>query len=335
MVLHKSRVKNSSIHHFFFPRPGGSSFILGKTPTLVAHDKKNKPVYWGEEAKLKAPYNKHLNFFENFKFYLSSENSGQFNDDTRGYLDFSEEPKSPGEIIKENKEKQDFGVSIISSYLKVFKNHVLEYIIDRETDDTFTFYNKGKLLEKYKVKYVIAVPAMWGLEAIETMKKAATDAIVTKENETHDILVITEPEAAALSCEKKFVEWFDKPDGTNFIVCDAGAGTVDLMAFQLDVKERLDEFDDIVSDSTLCAIGGNGLGGMCGSNCLDTTFKNYLLNFYNDMGVDINFTEVNFDKAVEHFKSCYQKVKKKKKRLSFQVSNYVQLFLERLYDRFK
>ncbi|KAG2196824.1 hypothetical protein INT47_002751 [Mucor saturninus] len=296
----------NTIKTIFENWPGGSSVIFGKTPTLLTRDKKNKTVYWGEEAKLKACYNKHLTLFDNFKVLLCPENKERSNENNLSYFDFSEEPKSPGEEKKEIAKKQDYAVSIISSYLQVFKNHVLEYIIDRETDDTFTFYNKGKLLKKYKVKYVITVPAMWGSQALEIMTQAAIDATIIKENERDNLLIITEPEAAALSCEKKFNEFFDKPDGTNFIVCDAGAGTVDLLAFQLDAKEQLDEFDDVVLDSSICAIGGKGIGDMCGSNYLNVLFKNYLVKFYSDMGVDIHASKVNFDSVIQNFES-YQK----------------------------
>jgi molecular chaperone DnaK (HSP70) len=63
---------------------------------------------------------------------------------------------------------------------------------------------------------------MWSDRAKATMREAAIKAGLIEENDHRDrLMLISEPEAAALYCEKK-CEQFDLRHGDKFMICDAG-----------------------------------------------------------------------------------------------------------------
>jgi molecular chaperone DnaK (HSP70) len=74
---------------------------------------------------------------------------------------------------------------------------------------------------------------MWSDRAKATMREAALRAGLINSNDHPDrLMLISEPEAAALYCEKKS-EQFNLKHGQRFMICDAGGGTVDLIVFEI------------------------------------------------------------------------------------------------------
>lgn len=268
-------------------RPGGNSTVYGKASTLLMLDKKMKPMYWGEEARLKVNNNKDLHLLGNFKLGLDSKQS------------YGSDNKS----TKKDESTKLSAVDVVSSYLKLFKNHVVEYIITNELNENVTLFNRSALLKKYKFKYIITVPAMWDASARETMAEAAIDATLIKKTELNQLLLISEPGAAALYCGKRFPEEIKQKisntGGQNFIVCDAGGGTVDLVTYKLEM------IDNVLNISQI----GDAMGDSCGSNTLDKKFKDYLLQFYEDVGVPIDSsTNINFDGVMRDFNTKHKVV---------------------------
>ncbi|KAI7875551.1 uncharacterized protein EV154DRAFT_555881 [Mucor mucedo] len=273
--------------------PGSDLNVFGKTPTLLAYDKKMKPKYFGEEARIQANLHKELNLLENFKLFLCPESLENF----YGNNNDLEELKEQGGFTEDKDSKTEVqAVKFIADYLKLFKNHIIEYIVTQEMDEHFTFYNRSKLLKKYKMRYVITVPAMWNSSARDTMVQAAIEATLIKENEIDQLLIISEPEAAALYCENRFTEYIGDLKGdvndTKFIVCDAGGGTVDLVTFNLKVNEN--------KEMMICQ-AGDGVGDTCGSTCLDLRFKDYVMNFYDSIGVNMEESKIQLDSVMQHF----------------------------------
>ncbi|KAI7875531.1 uncharacterized protein EV154DRAFT_76114 [Mucor mucedo] len=280
--------------------PGGNSLVFGKAPTLLMFDKKMKPAYWGEEARLMVNHNKDLHLLGNFKLALDSDHS--YGSDSNK-PDDNEGLRNQGGKTKNENNKLS-AMNVISSYLKLFKNHVVEFIITNEMNENVSFFNRATLLKKYKFKYIITVPAMWDTAARETMAEAAIAATLIKRTELDQLLLISEPGAAALYCEKRFPDEFkhesssendDESNGKsieNFIVCDAGGGTVDLVTYKLEVKDGVSQISQI----------GDAVGDTCGSTTLDKNFKDYLLKFYSDVGITINSsTNINFDGVMRDF----------------------------------
>ncbi|KAG2198327.1 hypothetical protein INT47_003040 [Mucor saturninus] len=227
--------------------PGSRLNVFGKTPTLLTYDKKMKPKYFGEEARIQAKLHKELNLLENFKLFLCPESLENF----YGHTNDLEELKEQGGFTEDKDWKTEVhAVKVIADYLKLFKNHIIEHIVTKEMDEKFTFHNRSKLLKKYKMRYAITVPAMWNSSARDTMAQAAVEATIIKKDEVDQLLIISEPEAAALHCEKRFTNYFNSLEGnindTNFIVCDAGGGTVDLVTFNLQIneKKRIDDLSN-------------------------------------------------------------------------------------------
>lgn len=65
---------------------------------------------------------------------------------------------------------------------------------------------------------------MWSDKAKSTMREAAIKAGLIHEDDHRDRLtLISEPEAAALYCEKK-CDQFNLRHGDRFMICDAGGG---------------------------------------------------------------------------------------------------------------
>ncbi|GAA5805692.1 hypothetical protein EDC94DRAFT_625764 [Helicostylum pulchrum] len=217
-----------------WPHKGGNFYP--KTPTLSLY-KKNDPqtlVEWGHGAKkmmLKPQAAKENIILSNFK--LNLDESLQ-----RG--------------IAENHRSS---VNNIGDYLKVLHQYVLE-------DVTKGF---AKNYDPSTFRYCLTVPAMWSDHAKNSMRKAAIIAGLIKADDPQDrLLLISEPEAAALYCEK-MCEQVNLKRGDRMMICDAGGGTVDLIVFEVD-KDSLD------SSKRLKEIT-KGMGESCGSVFLDHNFK--------------------------------------------------------------
>lgn len=106
---------------------------------------------------------------------------------------------------------------------------------------------------------------MWSDKAKSTMREAAIMAGLIQEDDHRDrLMLISEPEAAALYCEKK-CEQFNLKHNDRFMICDAGGGTVDLIVFEIDERSgrKLRE----------CT---KGHGQSCGSVFLDRRMRKLL-----------------------------------------------------------
>ena len=71
-------------------------------------------------------------------------------------------------------------------------------------------------------RYCLTVPAMWSDRAKALMRESAIRAGLIKEADHRDrLMLISEPEAAAIYCERK-CEQFNLKGGDKFMICDAG-----------------------------------------------------------------------------------------------------------------
>lgn len=78
-----------------------------------------------------------------------------------------------------------------------------------------------------KINYVLTVPAVWSDAAKDATLRAAEKAGMNGK-----VTMISEPEAAAIYALKSMERSILQP-GDNFIVCDAGGGTVDLISYEI------------------------------------------------------------------------------------------------------
>ncbi|KAF9346752.1 Heat shock 70 kDa protein 12A [Mortierella sp. AD094] len=200
-----------------------------KVPTCNLYGPNSKEILeWGYTAKVaitKPPYKNHV-LLSKYKLHLD-EASGPH-------------PPLPNGLGV---------VDAIADYLRVFHAHVLQTVL----------LGFGAAFEQRHIQYCLSVPAMWNDNAKAMMRQAALQAgMITPLDPPHRLLLISEPEAAALYCEKK-CDQFQIGHGQRFMICDAGGGTVDLIVFEVAVGPHGRTLKEVT----------RGSGHSCGSIFLD------------------------------------------------------------------
>ncbi|KAF3008731.1 hypothetical protein E8E13_009848 [Curvularia kusanoi] len=140
----------------------------------------------------------------------------------------------------------------VTDYLSQIYKHTME-TLTRRYGETF--------MSLTKVQFVLTVPAVWSDSAKDATLKAAERAGM---GNRHDLKIISEPEAAAVYTLKAIQPNHLKV-GDNFIVCDAGGGTVDLIAYKITQLNPLR-----VEESAV------GTGNLCGSAFLNYRFEDHV-----------------------------------------------------------
>ena len=115
-------------------------------------------------------------------------------------------------------------------------------------------------LKEENLKWCLTVPAIWNETDKHFMRKAAVEAGFIKDISSKRLILILEPEAAAIAFLESKTE--NISTGSRFMIVDAGGGTVDLTVHEID-GEYLKE---VV----------RGSGGACGSTFLDRRFVHYM-----------------------------------------------------------
>ncbi|KAL8366030.1 hypothetical protein RB595_004694 [Gaeumannomyces hyphopodioides] len=148
-------------------------------------------------------------------------------------------------------------------YNKTVVDAVSDYLtqVHRHTMDTLTRRYGESFMASTKVDYVLTCPAVWSDAAKNTTLQAAERAGM---GARASISMISEPEAAAVYTLKAI-----QPNhlnvNDNFIVCDGGGGTVDLIAYKIMSLKPLR-----VEESAV------GTGGLCGSAFLNYRFEEHV-----------------------------------------------------------
>ncbi|KAL1933554.1 hypothetical protein VTP01DRAFT_7644 [Rhizomucor pusillus] len=218
------------------------SSVYPKIPTLNYYNGTSKELsQWGNAARLEMqrPTARNSVLLKQYKLYLD-ENIAK------------ELPPLPNGLTI---------VDAIADYLRVFHDHVVGEL------------KKGfaKHYSQEQFRYCLTVPAMWSEKAKNTMREAAIRAGLISETDHRDrLMLISEPEAAVLYCEKK-CDQFNLRHGDRFMICDAGGGTVDLIVFEVDERSgrKLRE----------CT---HGHGQSCGSVFLDRRMRKLLKRKFRD-----------------------------------------------------
>ncbi|KAI9013758.1 hypothetical protein CLU79DRAFT_708537, partial [Phycomyces nitens] len=222
-----------------WPRAGGSTYVKVPTVSLYARDSK-KIIAWGYDAIRKAESidNKDI-LVDKFKLLLDK-------DIPLISLPHKMEP-----------------VDVISDYLSEFSTHIHN-----------CFKHKfGKIYDKSKFRYWITVPAMWDDDAKAVMREACIRSDIIARYDNPDRLMLTsEPEAAALYC-KSMSDRFKITAGKQFLICDAGGGTVDLIVFESIQSKELMKLKEITT----------GQGRSCGSIFLDDNIRDIFKKRFGDL----------------------------------------------------
>ncbi|PQE30903.1 hypothetical protein CJF32_00007906 [Rutstroemia sp. NJR-2017a WRK4] len=220
--------------------PGGNGITSDKVPTEIAYNyPPNAPagteptIKWGfqfrpEESRLRC-----------IKLFLDRSQKLPF------YV-------SPLETAAQLKKYNKNVVDAVSDYLTQVYKHTME-TLTRRYGESF--------MSSTKVEFVLTCPAVWSDAAKNTTLQAAERAGMGSKA---DIQMISEPEAAAVYTLKA-IQPNHLSAGDNFIVCDAGGGTVDLIAYKIISLKPLR-----VEESAV------GTGGLCGSAFLNYRFEEHV-----------------------------------------------------------
>ncbi|KAF7732899.1 Heat shock 70 kDa protein 12A [Apophysomyces ossiformis] len=238
--------------------PRQNNHVYPKTPTLSLYRKgSTQLVDWGHGARRQAmkPNSVDYLLLSKFKLYLDEH--------------LQQESLPNGLNV----------IDVIADYLRVFHAHVCTELLKGFAGN----YDQSKF------RYCLTVPAMWSDRAKAAMREAAIRAnLIQRSDHPERLMLISEPEAAALYCEKKS-EQFNLAHGQRFMICDAGGGTVDLIVFEIDQQTT--------GRRTLKEVT-NGHGGSCGSGFLDLRMRDYIKRKFHHFG-SIN------DSAMEHIMDTF------------------------------
>ncbi|KAK3683645.1 hypothetical protein B0T22DRAFT_255645 [Podospora appendiculata] len=222
--------------------PGGNGITSDKVPTEISYDlPADAPpgtaptVKWGfqfkpEESRLRC-----------IKLFLDRSQKLPF------YV-------SPLETAAQLKRFNKTVVDAVSDYLTQIHKHTM---------DTLTRRYGESFMASTKVDFVLTCPAVWSDAAKNTTLQAAERAGMGAKSQ---IQMISEPEAAAVYTLKAIQPNHLKV-GDNFIVCDGGGGTVDLIAYKIVSLKPIR-----VEESAV------GTGGLCGSAFLNYRFEEHVKN---------------------------------------------------------
>ncbi|KAK4166170.1 hypothetical protein QBC43DRAFT_314128 [Cladorrhinum sp. PSN259] len=222
--------------------PGGNGITSDKVPTEISYDlPANAPpgtaptVKWGFQFK---PDESRLRCI---KLFLDRSQKLPF------YV-------SPLETAAQLKRFNKTVVDAVSDYLTQLYKHTI---------DTLTRRYGESFMASTKVDFVLTCPAVWSDAAKNTTLQAAERAGMGAQSQ---IQMISEPEAAAVYTLKAIQPNHFKV-GDNFVVCDGGGGTVDLIAYKIVSLNPIR-----VEESAV------GTGGLCGSAFLNYRFEEHVKN---------------------------------------------------------
>ncbi|KAG0262584.1 hypothetical protein BGZ95_003994 [Linnemannia exigua] len=155
----------------------------------------------------------------------------------------------------------------IADYLKAFHDYAAGEIEQQ----------LGKRFTRESFRYCLTVPAMWSDKAKDIMRRAAIQAGLIRESDKPDrLMLVSEPEAAALYCERSCKE-YDLKHGDRFLICDAGGGTVDLIVYDISESTEGRQLSEVTK----------GHGATCGSMLIDMNFGNLLIKKFTKQGAKI------------------------------------------------
>ncbi|KAI1766565.1 actin-like ATPase domain-containing protein [Hypoxylon sp. FL1150] len=220
--------------------PGGNGITSDKVPTEITYDfppnagpGTDPNVKWGfqfkpEESRLRC-----------IKLFLDRSQKLPF------YV-------SPQETATQLKKYNKTVVDAASDYLTEIYKHTMDQLTRRYGESFMASTN---------VDFVLTCPAVWSDAAKNTTLQAAERAGMGLKSE---IQMVSEPEAAAVYTLKA-IQPNHLSVGDNFVVCDAGGGTVDLIAYKIISLNPLR-----VEESAV------GTGGLCGSVFLNYRFEEHV-----------------------------------------------------------
>ncbi|KAJ7802663.1 hypothetical protein B0H14DRAFT_3779901, partial [Mycena olivaceomarginata] len=211
--------------------------LLADIPTCLLYEEQGRLLAWGLEAK----YNYRMSGW--FKLFL----------DPRALRNASAlDPRLP--LLPAGKAPTD----LITDFLSCLWEYARDQIAR----------NFGASVHIDTADLWVTVPATWDLRGCALMRDAAIAAGVVQSAHPGDVAwrdrlkIIAEPEAAAVHCAH-LTDLYRLRPSQNFMICDAGGGTVDLATYKIIGELARLEMTQISACS----------GANCGSLFLDLRFR--------------------------------------------------------------
>jgi molecular chaperone DnaK (HSP70) len=118
------------------------------------------------------------------------------------------------------------------------------------------------------VQWVLTVPAIWNDFGKAFMRRAAFLAGLVSFEQSDNLMLVLEPEAAALAVHAGAAQHGLLGVGSRFMVLDCGGGTIDIATYDV----------DRVSPLQLTVVAAPA-GGAWGGECINAEFRNFLRAF--------------------------------------------------------
>lgn len=220
----------------------GSTETFRKIPTCLLYDEGGRVLAWGLEAKNAGPMPGTIRC-EWFKLFLEPT---VLRDPSKA------DPRLP--MLPSGKTAVDLIVDFLSCLWEYARNQITKEI--------------GAVADLNTADVWLTVPAAWDAKGCEIMREAAINAGLVYSSRAGDVTwrdrlrIITEPEAAAVHCANLTNVHHLKPS-QNFMIVDAGGGTVDLAVYKIIGQLANLEIAE------MCARSGSN----CGSLYLDINFR--------------------------------------------------------------
>ncbi|KAI9869355.1 MAG: hypothetical protein M1813_000144 [Trichoglossum hirsutum] len=239
--------------------PGGNGITSDKVPTEIAYDPTLSPT---------TPSSSNGSITSTATGMANGQSAG-----TNIKWGFQFKPEEPRlrciKLFLDRNQKLPHFVSPLetAAQLRKYDRNVMDAVSDyltqlyKHTMDTLTRRYGESFISTTKVEFVLTVPAVWSDAAKNATLVAAERAGL---GNRHSLRLISEPEAAAVYTLKAIQPNHLKV-GDNFIVCDAGGGTVDLISYKITQISPLR-----VEESAV------GTGGLCGSAFLNYRFEDHV-----------------------------------------------------------
>ncbi len=249
--------------HFEWP---AQAVPYEKTATHLLYTPTKDVESWGYSARQRLAQlrrdrkAKKYHFFQNFKMALHEKKTETWD---RRPISI----KNGQRIITVGTVEEFSIIDLVADYLRCIKEYALEDLRKQTA---------GILLDN-EILWCLTVPAIWTNADKQMMREAAIKAglISSDRNDTERLLLVLEPEAAAVHClEKEASISSAMVPGTCFMVIDAGGGTIDITVHK--VVESIGSKELVLDELT------SGTGDTYGSTYVDTKFQEYLRNKITD-----------------------------------------------------
>ncbi|KIJ18146.1 hypothetical protein PAXINDRAFT_167416 [Paxillus involutus ATCC 200175] len=235
-----SRIASGSVQQILhWPN---SSETFRKIPTCLLYNEHGEVLAWGLEAKNASPMPGTIRC-EWFKLFL----------EPRALRDESAiDPRLPQ--LPPGKTAMNLIVDFLTCLWEYAKEEITREI--------------GAVADLSSAEVVVTCPAAWDAKGCDLMRAAAIEAGLVQSARAGDIhwrdrlRIITEPEAAAVHCAR-LTDLHKLRPSQNFMICDAGGGTVDLACYKIIGQMAKLEIAEMCARS----------GANCGSLFLDLRFR--------------------------------------------------------------